>query len=314
MVKIEIVAAVLLAAIVILGFKIYTLKRDIYEFTGKLVRCLDRIISDGDIGDFAEDRGDTLWSKTYDKLMQIYIVWRRRSEDNLEEKKKIKSLISDISHQTKTPIANMKIYLEIMQEEETLSEKGREFLCRMEEQTDKLDFLLHSMVKMSRLETGIIEIHKKPAGLYETIGLAVAAVVPKAEKKKIILKVECDENLQVCHDRKWTEEAIFNILDNAVKYTEEGGSVRIKVCVQEIFTKISVKDTGKGILPQRQAAVFTRFYREPEVCEQEGIGVGLYLARKIITLQNGYIEVRSEPGVGADFQIYLPGGSITEDE
>lgn len=314
MAEIVIAAVLLLAAVIIMGIKIYILKRDIYTFSERLERCLDAIVSDESIEALADSGGDTLWSKTYDKLAQIYTVWRRRSEDNLEEKKKIKALISDISHQTKTPIANMKIYLEIMQEEEPISEKEKEFLLRMEEQTDKLDFLLHSMVKMSRLETGIIEIHKQSTGLYETIGLAMAAVVPKAEKKNIGLHVHCDEKLQVSHDRKWTEEAIFNILDNAVKYTGEGGNVHICVSVQDIFTKISIKDTGKGILPERQAEIFTRFYREPEVAEQEGIGVGLYLARKIVTLQNGYIEVHSVPGAGSDFQIYLPGGGLTGEE
>lgn len=313
MVKIAIVAAVLLAVVIIMGGRLYVLKRDIYLFSERLERCLDTIIAGKDIKEFEETCGDTLWGKTYDKLGQIYTIWRRKSEENVAEKGQIKALISDISHQTKTPIANMKIYLELMREEEQISDRGEEFLLRMEEQTDKLDFLLQSMVKMSRLETGVIKIHQSSSLLYETIGLAVAAVVPKAEKKSITLYVDCDEHLPVRHDRKWTEEAIFNILDNAVKYTPAGGEVHICVSPQEVYTKISIRDTGKGILPERQAEIFTRFYREPEVAKLEGIGVGLYLARKIITLQNGYIEVRSAPGMGADFQIYLPGGKTEEE-
>ena len=176
----------------------------------------------------------------------------------------------------------------------------------MNGQVDKLDFLLQSMVKMSRLETGTIKIQKKNTPLADTLAMAISNVVIKAEKKKIKIDVQYDEQLEINHDKKWTAEAIFNILDNAVKYTEEGGTIHIVVCRQELFTKISIEDTGKGIALERQAAVFTRFYREPEVHDKDGIGIGLYLAREILTLQNGYIEVHSQVGHGSTFLIYLP--------
>ena len=165
---------------------------------------------------------------------------------------------------------------------------------------------MESLVKMSRLETGVLTLHMELQPFYETLVRAVAAIVPKAEKKKIMIYVDCAETLLLCHDRKWTEEAVFNLLDNAVKYTEPGGEISISAKEQEIYTKISIRDTGKGIEQSRQAEIFQRFYREPEVSQKEGIGIGLYLTRKIITVQNGYIEVHSEPGKGAEFQIYLP--------
>lgn len=217
----------------------------------------------------------------------------------------MKTLISDISHQTKTPLANIKLYQEFLQEEE-LSEKGQEFLKRLEEQTDKLDFLLQSMVKMSRLENGIIQIKKENENLYHTLTAAVSQIVPAAAEKEMELHVECEEKVLLNHDAKWTEEAIFNVLDNAVKYTKAGGMIYVKAVRQEIFTKISIRDNGKGILPERQAEIFTRFYREPEVHEQNGVGIGLYLTRRILELQNGYIEVHSDAGKGAEFCMYLP--------
>lgn len=314
MAELIVCVVILLTVVIFLSIRQYRLKREIYSFSDRLERCIDAMLSGKTAEEPGGSEGDSLWSKTYDKLQKLYTVWTQKSQENIDEKKKIKELISDISHQTKIPVSNMKIYLELMQEEKQISEKGRGFLTRLEEQTDKLDFLLQSLVKMSRLETGVIEIHSKKRNLYETIALAVAAIVPKAEKKSIHLHVECEEEIAVCHDRKWTEEAVFNILDNAVKYTGKGGRVGISVCVQDMFTKISIKDSGKGILPQRQAQIFSRFYREPEVYDQEGIGVGLYLAREIITLQNGYIEVHSEPGQGADFQIYLPNDEFAEEE
>ena len=180
---------------------------------------------------------------------------------------------------------------------------------KLEHQTNKLEFLFESMVKMSRLETGVIQIRKEDSDLMETIGQAVSAVVPAAEKKRIRLSVETDRasrGLMLPHDRKWTEEAVYNLLDNGVKYTPEGGCITVQIRQSEIFTEIHVRDTGKGIPVERQAQIFTRFYREPEVHDQDGVGIGLYLTRKIAELQNGYVEVHSRPGQGADFCVYLP--------
>ena len=124
--------------------------------------------------------------------------------------------------------------------------------------------------------------------------------------KKVSYGVNCEENMIIRHDSKWTEEAIYNILDNALKYTEPGGKIHIQTERQELFFKISISDTGKGIAPERQAEIFTRFYREPEVHDKPGVGIGLYLARTIMELQKGYIEVQSEVGKGACFRLYLP--------
>lgn len=169
---------------------------------------------------------------------------------------------------------------------------------------------MQSMLKMSRLETGIIQIQKKDRNLYETIRHAVADLVPEAASKSIDLYVKNDENIVIGHDSKWTEEAIHNILDNAIKYTEPGGKISIQTEKQELFFKVSISDTGKGIAAERQAEIFTRFYREPEVHEKPGAGIGLYLARKIMEIQKGYIEVQSEAGQGATFNLYFPVGKV----
>ena len=162
------------------------------------------------------------------------------------------------------------------------------------------------MVKMSRLETGLIQVQMKTSDLCTTIRKAIEEIVPAAAGKQIALYVECPDRLRLVHDSKWTEEAIFNVLDNAVKYTQRGGEIHISVTRQEIFTKISIQDNGKGIALERQAEIFKRFYREPEVHEKPGIGIGLCLTRKILELQNGYIEVRSQEGEGSVFCLYLP--------
>lgn len=284
-------------------FKLGHYKKEMNQFTELLEQWLDTIISEKEFA-APEVEEDTLQSKIHEKLYRLHRIFILKNEESAREKNAIKEMISDISHQTKTPIANMKIYLDILKEE-SFSDKGKDFLTNLESQTNKLDFLFQSMVKMSRMETGIIKIQQECSPLLETLGKAVAAIVPKAEEKNLQLYVQCAENIKIYHDKKWTEEAFFNILDNAVKYTSAGGIIEIDAKVFEIYTRICIKDSGKGIALERQAQIFNRFYREPEVHDQEGIGIGLYLARRIIELQNGYIEVHSSPNQGSAFQIYL---------
>ena len=134
----------------------------------------------------------------------------------------------------------------------------------------------------------------------------MSGIVYAAERKEIAVSVDCPEDLTVSHDSKWTSEALFNLLDNAVKYTPAGGKIAVSVVLWEMYVEIKVADTGKGISESNQAAIFRRFYREEEVHEQQGVGIGLYLAREIVTRQGGYIKVVSEPGKGSEFSIMLP--------
>ena len=280
------------------------LKHDVYEYTKKLDTAINNMLKNEELKT-SSYKQDDLWGKIYNRLVCLSYLYTHKNLEISEEKNRLKELISDISHQTKTPIANIKLYLEMMTDE-TDFDRNQEYLKKMNGQVEKLDFLLQSMIKISRLETGTIKIQKQNALLCDTLAMAISNVIIKAEKKNITIDVQYDEQLELNHDKKWTAEAIFNILDNAVKYTDDGGNIHIVVCKQELFTKISIEDTGKGIIPERQATIFTRFYREPEIHDNDGIGIGLYLARKIVTLQNGYIEVHSQIGKGSTFMIYLP--------
>lgn len=285
-------------------WKSYCLKRDIYNFTEKLDKGLNELLNGKKLNTLIYQQDD-LWGMVYEKLCRISDMYIRKNEEIYEEKEGLKELVSDISHQTKTPLTNIKLYQEMLFNEMNINE-NIPYLVKMNEQVDKLDFLLQSMVKMSRLETGTIKIQKTESLISETLATAIESIIPKADKKKIKIYVVYDEKLKMNHDKKWTGEAISNILDNAVKYTKAGGNIHISVCQEEIYSKIKIADTGKGIPLERQGTIFTRFYREPEVHDNEGIGIGLYLARKIISMQDGYIEVKSEVGRGSTFYIYLP--------
>lgn len=300
----EIVVIGLIAAVAGLLWKNYRTKKEAERFAEKVETALDAIVT-GKEWNLEEELEDSLWGRTGTQLEKVEQVFRKKEEESFCEKERVKGLISDISHQIKTPVANIKLYMELL-EGENVSPDAQKFLKKIKGQTEKIDFLMQSMVKMSRLETGILQIHKEEKDLYETIGCAVSAVMAEAAAKDIDLYVDCEKPMQIRHDSKWTEEAIYNILDNAVKYTENGGKIQIRARRQELFLKLSISDTGKGIALERQAEIFTRFYREPEVHEKPGVGIGLYLARTIMELQKGYIEVKSEPGKGACFSLYFP--------
>ena len=181
-------------------------------------------------------------------------------------------------------------------ENEVPPQKQKEFLTAQASQLDKLDFLMQAMIKTSRLETGVISLEQKQQPVYDTLAAALGGILLNAEKKQIDVQVECPEHLDARHDRKWTSEALFNILDNAVKYTPAGG---------QMYVKIDIADTGIGISEQHQGTIFKRFYREDAVHDVDGIGIGLYLAREIVTLQGGYIWVVSEVGKGSTFSVFL---------
>lgn len=295
---------ILFAVVVVLLWKNYHTKKEARLFAEKVEAALDAIVT-GKEWTIEGELEDSLWGRTGTQLAKAGNVFQKKEEESVREKERVKGLISDISHQTRTPVANIKLYLELLGDEE-LSQNGQEFLEKIQGQMEKIDFLMQSMVKMSRIETGILQIRKEDKNLYETIRHAVASVVPEAAQKKIALYVDCEEEMFIRHDSKWTEEAVYNVLDNALKYTEPGGKIHIQAERQELFVKLSISDTGKGIAPERQAEIFTRFYREPEVHDKPGVGIGLYLARTIMELQKGYIEVQSEVGRGASFRLYFP--------
>ena len=274
-------------------------------FTRELCRAMDQMISGSEEPIRAADR-ETLFARIGHRLSRLYNIMQENRRKVDEERQELQMLVSDVSHQVKTPVANLKMVTETLLSKPVTEEEQREFLQGIRNQTDKLEFLFQALVKTSRLETGAIRLEKKDAPLIDTLAMALSGIVYAAEKKNISVTVDCPEDLILSHDSKWTAEAVFNLLDNAVKYTPAGGAIRISAEQWEMYVKLSVSDTGKGISESSQAAVFRRFYREEEVHEQQGVGIGLYLTREIVMRQGGYIKVVSEPGKGSEFFIMLP--------
>ena len=287
------------------GVFLYYFQRKLTLFTDSLCRTLDDMM-DSTARPEMDYEAETLLARISHRLERLYHVMQKIRDTIAKEKADLQSLLSDISHQTKTPIANLKMINETMLTRPISEEQRKEFLQATGSQLDKLDFLIQAMVKTSRLESGVITLEKKDALVEETLVKAVNGILAPMEKKNIELTVDCPEGLTISHDSRWTSEALFNLLDNAVKYTPAGGSIHVSIQNWEMYLKIDVADTGRGIPEREQAAIFKRFYREEAVHEVDGIGIGLYLAREIITMQGGYILVTSEVGKGSTFSVFLP--------
>ena len=292
------------AIFAVVGLWAWYQRRQVSLFADDLCETLDALLS-GRQPENYQPYEDSLTAKVQGKLMQYFDIMSEGKRQSQQDKQVIQSLVSDISHQVKTPIANIKMFTNILQQHQLPPEKQAEFLRTMEGQIDKLDFLMQSLIKMSRLETGTFVLHPQEGRLADTIALAMSAVWAKAEAKEISLSADCDGSICVQHDPKWTAEALGNILDNAIKYTPPGGSVTVTVRPWQFYTRVDIADTGIGIAEEHYNDIFQRFYRDPQVASQEGVGLGLYLANGIITRQKGYISVKSKVGKGTTFSVYL---------
>lgn len=274
-------------------------------FTSDLCQTLDHMMNGNEAPKLPED-SETQLARIGHRLVRLYQIMQENRRRVDEERQELQMLVSDISHQVKTPVSNLKMATDTLLDRPMTEMERTDFIRGIRAQTDKLDFLFQALVKSSRLETGVIRLEKKPCHLFDTVAQAMSGIVYAAEKKQIVVSVDCPEDLILSHDSKWTAEALFNLLDNAVKYTSAEGIISVSVVQWEMYVEIKVVDTGKGISESNQAAIFRRFYREEEVHDQQGVGIGLYLARDIVTRQGGYIKVVSEPGQGSEFSIMLP--------
>lgn len=293
-----VLVVLIIVAISAIAYSIYCHIR-MKHLTKKLDEMLDKAI-DGSFTEscFDESQLSYIENKMWKYLSSSEISARKTAE----EKAKIKTLIADISHQTKTPVSNILLYSELLSECD-LSDTEKDYANRIFSQSEKLSFLITSLVKLSRLETGIIALSPKETAIAPMLQDIVVQAQAKADEKGLSLTLECGDEKAV-FDEKWTNEAVWNIVDNALKYTDNGG-VKITVKEYEMFVCIEISDTGRGIPENEQAQIFSRFYRSENTSSEEGVGIGLYLARQIVSSEKGYIKVVSEVGKGSTFSVFL---------
>ena len=271
----------------------------------RLTERLENMLEQATGGTFREEVFDESHLSALEARMARFLASSSLSRDALEaEKARIQSLLTDISHQIKTPAANVLLYTQLLSEQ-PLPQEARTCAGALEGQAEKLCALTDVLSKLSRLETGILALHPVPSALDPMLEDAVAQFAPLAAEKGISLTI-VPSGASAVFDPKWTAEAVCNLLDNAVKYTPPGGRVAVDVVPYEMFCRVRVSDTGPGVPEEERAKIFQRFYRAPNARDKEGVGVGLYLTRQIAQGQGGYVKVDAAGEGGAVFSLFLP--------
>ena len=297
MIKYLVIGAMVLLALAVVGYDRWR--------TARTMKRLDDMLTAAINGSFSETAFDESRLSALESRLWRYLTASALSEGNVREQKdQISALISDISHQTKTPVANLQLYAQLLAEQ-PLTPQGKDCAAAISTQAEKLQTLIEALVKTSRLETGILVLHPQLGEITPVVERAVTQYTPRAAEKGIVLTTRQTEGSAV-FDPKWTEEAVCNLLDNALKYTPAGGTVTVEVKNYELFSAIRVSDTGPGISEGEQAKIFGRFYRAPGAYQAEGVGIGLYLTRQIAEKQGGYVKVESMPERGSTFSLYIP--------
>ena len=301
----------------LLGFERYRKRKEREKQSQDIVAELEKIRA-GEYGQIISELDaymeDQSWKRILDELDSLgsYVDMIRSQAHR--EKEETKSLVTDLSHQLKTPVAALSSCFDILKNPD-LSEKERmEFQDRMEQQLHSLEQLIAALVNISRMETGMIELQPEKGRIFDTILDAVNRIWIKAQQKDIEIQMEAGdeiEDLRIRHDRKWLSEALINILDNAVKYSPPGTMVTLRAFRMTSFLRIEIQDQGIGIPKEIYHKVFQRFFRgkQPEVQNAEGAGVGLYLARRIIEGHHGTISLdtqRMKKEKGTVFVVQIP--------
>lgn len=288
-----------LVSIFIYCLNIFSFKSKINHLTHYIFNTFDKTTQNN------KEYEETIESKLLHQINKYKQELDIEKEETIHSKQEIQSLVTHISHQVKTPLANIKIYNDLLARNDLSKEEAIDFHQMLNKQINKLDFLMESLIKMSRLETDIIQLNIEKNDLYSTLIEVINHVFLLAEKKHINIKLSKNIHISALYDEKWTQEAIFNVLENCIKYSNKNTTITIQMSKNTFFSKIIITDQGIGIKKENYNNIFQRFYRAQEVQDEDGIGIGLYLTREILSREEGYITVQSEYGKGSTFTIYL---------
>ena len=276
--------------------------------TNKTMKRLEQMLDEAMEGTFQEVNYDeTELSRLESRWKQYLSTSKLSVEAARKERADIKSILSDISHQTKTPLANIILYSELLKEQ-PLTEEGEVIAEQLHVQAEKLEFLIKALVKMSRLESDILEVVPVKQPLRPLVENAIRDAKAHAQEKSITILEPGFDSIESVFDLKWTEEALFNILDNGIKYSPNDSTLTVSVIEYPMYVCIRTADEGPGIPEEERSRIFSRFYRGAGNQQEEGVGIGLYLAREIVRKNDGYIKVGPGTEKGSVFEIYLGKG------
>lgn len=294
------ISTVLLIGFILGGSTVYLVENHLRTNEMNKIYKLTESLINGNELDGSDIGKETIYSKTTNQLIRLQEILEGRRKEAEKSKYEIQKLISEIAHQLRTPLANIKNYTELLQESlnETQETLNTEYIKDLRTSEEQLCFLVESFIKTARLEQGIIQVHTQKENLVETILNALGQIQKKAEEKDIYFQVELPEKIICEHDKNWMCEAFYNVFDNAVKYSKNNSRINITMKQTEMFYKIQVRDYGIGIGDGEENKIFQRFYRSEQARGQEGCGIGLYLSREIVLLQKGMMKAKQmKPGL-----------------
>ncbi len=294
------IISVIILNIMILVFAIRWYRNKILSQYHSFLNKADEILSGKQIDMIYDESLDSAISERLNRIVEISRMQKEVAE---QERDIIKSLLSNISHQIRTPLANITLYAGLLEDE--LSESSSFRLAdKIEKNAEKLEFFINELLKSSYAEQEIICVNPKIIELDETIKKSCQSVELEAIKKSIHIRSECS-NYKIFADPKWTEEVFANIIENAIKYSPNGARVTIRSILYESFICVQIIDNGIGIPEQEQGKVFQRFYRGTNVTDKQGFGIGLYLAREVLSKQQGYMKIKSKLNKGTTVELFL---------
>lgn len=282
-----------------LGYTAWRYRRihELTEYLSILQTRMQRL----DIRDNTEGELSILKNEIYklsEKLLQ-------QAEQLQADKQFLAKALSDISHQLKTPLTSMMMMSEFLTDESLPEEKKREFLEGIENGLSRMEWLVLSLLKLSRLDADAVEMAREPLDVYELLLTAAAPLRAMYQVKGVAFSLAItEEPITLTGDANWLSEAFSNLLKNCMEHTPTGGSVSVTYSGNNLYTEIEISDTGEGITPEDLPHIFERFYRGKNANSQS-VGIGLALSKEIINHQRGRIQVESTPGVGTKFLIRI---------
>lgn len=296
----NIVILTMLGVLSLVVFGVYTSKRK------RKIDELDRYIQDVsnkmyEIGIDKESEDEL--NRLKDSLYKITVMLKEDSESKRKQNEAILELVSDISHQLKTPITSIQILLDNILENENMdSDTRRKFTLEILRQVKGMNFLIFSLLKLSKLDAFVVEFDNEEISVNKLVADILANLDVLIELKHLDVHVDVSENVRFDGDYNWNKEAILNIVKNAVEYTPDGKNIFIGAEENDLYTKIVIRDEGKGIDEKDLPHIFERFYKRDNSAE-DSFGIGLALSKSIVEKQNGFVSVDSEVGVGTAFTI-----------
>ena len=285
-----------LITIIITWYHLYKKNKKIKNLSTYMNNILNNNYS-LDIRDYEEGNLSNLKNDIYKMTVKL----KEQSDSSQKEKKYLEEVLSDISHQLKTPLTSMYVINDVLLSDKKIDDsKKQEFLIKNRKELERIEWLVTSLLKMSRLDSGSEKIIPKETKLDDLIRKTVTPLEIPIELKNQHLILDYDKNIKLNIDLNWTTEALINILKNAHEHTKENGTIQIKAKNTVIYTEIEIIDTGEGISTTDLPHIFERFYKGKT--NKESIGIGLNMAKKIINLEKGDIKVISNSN-GTTFNI-----------